>query len=251
MPQHNFDIDLNHTEYDVLGVAETFASEDIDGLRRLLAKRFHPDNGREPHAARMAEVNDACDRLGDTAERKEYDEALRQKRSDAAAQDKQPKEAEEREASAARRRSQRAADDRKTAAFKEAVRNQEQTQSRSGSGATATSPPNPPKYTQPPTSPPPTAATQSSSGGYPSLSTSALKDDLLAVGRNAIRIGGSLIGALKGAAIGFGLALGAGFILELLMPMSHVMSSLAYSVIGILIMVGGAVAGFIAAYDET
>jgi len=76
-----FRIDLNRTEYDKLGIAETFTCEDIEGVRRVLSKRFHPDSLREPNEARMTEINNACDILEDPKDRREYDEALAEARS--------------------------------------------------------------------------------------------------------------------------------------------------------------------------
>jgi DnaJ-like protein len=81
MEHRHYDIDIARTEYDKLGITESYASEDIEGLRRLLAKRFHPDNGREPNAARMKDVNNACDILGNPKERERYDSALKHARS--------------------------------------------------------------------------------------------------------------------------------------------------------------------------
>ncbi len=74
-----FVIDLNRTEYDKLDILETFDG-DIEALRRNLAKRFHPDTGKEPNAARMKEINNASDILSDPEQRKAYDDALRRAR---------------------------------------------------------------------------------------------------------------------------------------------------------------------------
>jgi curved DNA-binding protein CbpA len=68
-------IDLNRTEYDKLGITETFDG-DIEALRRNLAKKYHPDTGGNPNAARMKEINNACDTLGDSKKRQAYDDAL-------------------------------------------------------------------------------------------------------------------------------------------------------------------------------
>lgn len=72
-------INLDRTEYDKLGITETFDG-DIEALRRNLAKKFHPDTGKQPDAARMKAINNACDILGDRAKRQAYDEALRHAR---------------------------------------------------------------------------------------------------------------------------------------------------------------------------
>src|ERR1035441_3362086 len=79
------DIDLNRTEYDKLDILETFDG-DIRALRANLAKRFHPDTGRERNAVRMKEINHACDLLGDPTKRKAYDDALRRAREKACAE---------------------------------------------------------------------------------------------------------------------------------------------------------------------
>jgi hypothetical protein len=43
----------------VLGVAPNASAAEIKAARNALARRFHPDNGSEPNAARMASVNRA------------------------------------------------------------------------------------------------------------------------------------------------------------------------------------------------
>jgi curved DNA-binding protein CbpA len=88
-----FKIDLSRTEYDKLGILETFDSAGIAALRKGLSRRFHPDTGREPNAARMQEINAACDILGDPEKRKKYDEELRDARQRAKARDKPAEEA--------------------------------------------------------------------------------------------------------------------------------------------------------------
>jgi DnaJ domain len=75
-------VDINHTHYDKLDILETFDG-DIEALRRNLAKRFHPDTGKEPNAERMKEINNACDVLADREQRQAYDDALRRKREEA------------------------------------------------------------------------------------------------------------------------------------------------------------------------
>ena len=81
MGPYEFEIDLERTEYEKLGVSETFTAQDVEGLRRLLAKRFHPDSGRDPNAARMTEINNACDILGNPESKARYDAALQTARA--------------------------------------------------------------------------------------------------------------------------------------------------------------------------
>ncbi|MFI5004472.1 MAG: J domain-containing protein [Solirubrobacterales bacterium] len=85
-------IDLNRTEYDKLDILETFDG-DIEALRRNLAKRFHPDTGKEPNAARMKEINHACDILSNREQRTAYDDALRRERETARAEPAEERQA--------------------------------------------------------------------------------------------------------------------------------------------------------------
>lgn len=43
--------------HEVLGVVETAEADVVQAAYRALAKRYHPDNGTEPNAARMTEIN--------------------------------------------------------------------------------------------------------------------------------------------------------------------------------------------------
>lgn len=64
------------TYYEVLGIQPTFPPEAIDGVRKSLSKLYHP-SGSKPDEARMAEINNACDVLGDVERREEYDAELK------------------------------------------------------------------------------------------------------------------------------------------------------------------------------
>jgi curved DNA-binding protein CbpA len=59
--------------YAVLQVVRTADDDVISAAFRALARRYHPD-GREPDAARMAEINMAYDRLKTPEARRRYDE---------------------------------------------------------------------------------------------------------------------------------------------------------------------------------
>ena len=60
--------------YDVLGVAKSASAADIKSAFRKLAKRYHPDQSKEPKAKeRFAEVGSAYEILGDDKKRKAFD----------------------------------------------------------------------------------------------------------------------------------------------------------------------------------
>jgi DnaJ-class molecular chaperone len=60
--------------YDVLGVAKSASAAEIKSAFRKLAKRYHPDQSKEPRAKeRFAEVGSAYEILGDEKKRKAFD----------------------------------------------------------------------------------------------------------------------------------------------------------------------------------
>jgi DnaJ-class molecular chaperone len=60
--------------YDVLGVAKTASAAEIKAAFRKLAKKYHPDQSKEPRAKeRFAEVGSAYEILGDDKKRKAFD----------------------------------------------------------------------------------------------------------------------------------------------------------------------------------
>ncbi len=60
--------------YDVLGLAKTASAAEIKSAYRRLAKKFHPDQSKEPRAKeRFAEINGAYEILGDEKKRAQYD----------------------------------------------------------------------------------------------------------------------------------------------------------------------------------
>jgi len=60
--------------YDVLGVAKTASEAEIKAAFRRLAKKYHPDQSKEPKAKeRFAEVGSAYEILGDDKKRKAFD----------------------------------------------------------------------------------------------------------------------------------------------------------------------------------
>jgi DnaJ-class molecular chaperone len=61
--------------YDVLGVAKTASAAEIKSAFRKLAKKYHPDQSKEPKAKeRFAEVGSAYEILGDDKKRKAFDQ---------------------------------------------------------------------------------------------------------------------------------------------------------------------------------
>jgi DnaJ-class molecular chaperone len=60
--------------YDVLGVTKSASGADIKSAFRKLAKKYHPDQSKEPRAKeRFAEVGSAYEILGDDKKRKAFD----------------------------------------------------------------------------------------------------------------------------------------------------------------------------------
>jgi DnaJ-class molecular chaperone len=60
--------------YDVLGVSKTSTAAEIKSAFRKLAKKYHPDQSKEPKAKeRFAEVGSAYEILGDDTKRKAFD----------------------------------------------------------------------------------------------------------------------------------------------------------------------------------
>ena len=60
--------------YDVLGVAKSASAAEIKSAFRKLAKKYHPDQSKEPRAKeRFAEVGSAYEILGDEKKRKAFD----------------------------------------------------------------------------------------------------------------------------------------------------------------------------------
>src|SRR5258708_34597200 len=60
--------------YDVLGVSKTASEAEIKSAFRKLAKKYHPDQSKEPKAKeRFAEVGSAYEILGDDTKRKAFD----------------------------------------------------------------------------------------------------------------------------------------------------------------------------------
>ncbi|MGD9738904.1 MAG: DnaJ C-terminal domain-containing protein [Bauldia sp.] len=60
--------------YEVLGVTKDASNADIKKAFRKLAKKYHPDQSKEPKAKeRFAEANDAYEILGDPAKRTQFD----------------------------------------------------------------------------------------------------------------------------------------------------------------------------------
>jgi DnaJ-class molecular chaperone len=60
--------------YDVLGVAKTASAAEIKSAFRKLAKKYHPDQSKEPRAKeRFAEVGSAYEILGDEKKRASFD----------------------------------------------------------------------------------------------------------------------------------------------------------------------------------
>ncbi|ARP95344.1 DnaJ C-terminal domain-containing protein [Bordetella genomosp. 13] len=63
--------------YGILGVARTASNDDVRRAYRKLARKYHPDVSKEPDAdARMRDINEANEVLGDAARRAAYDQLL-------------------------------------------------------------------------------------------------------------------------------------------------------------------------------
>jgi hypothetical protein len=68
---------MKSDHYKALEVRREASAEDIQHAYRILALRFHPDRNSAPDAAaRMREINEAWEVLGDTTRRREYDALL-------------------------------------------------------------------------------------------------------------------------------------------------------------------------------
>jgi len=64
--------------YEVLGVAESASTEDVNKAYRKLARKYHPDVSKEPNAEqKFKAVAEAYEVLKDEQKRKEYDELRR------------------------------------------------------------------------------------------------------------------------------------------------------------------------------
>jgi hypothetical protein len=72
---------LPPTHYELLGVSETATAEELRRLRRLLARRYHPDVAQQPDPRRLTQILEACDVLGDPARRRDYDAWLKAERT--------------------------------------------------------------------------------------------------------------------------------------------------------------------------
>src|SRR6201992_3202944 len=60
--------------YTVLGLAKTASAAEIKSAFRKLAKKYHPDQSKEPKAKeRFAEINGAYEIIGDEKKRAEFD----------------------------------------------------------------------------------------------------------------------------------------------------------------------------------
>ena len=60
--------------YEVLGLAKTASAGEIKSAYRKLAKKYHPDQSKEPRAKdRFAEIGSAYEILGDAKKRGAYD----------------------------------------------------------------------------------------------------------------------------------------------------------------------------------
>jgi hypothetical protein len=72
---------LPPTHYELLGVSETASVEEIRRLRRLLARRYHPDVAQRPDPRKLTQILEACDVLGDPDRRRDYDAWLSAERT--------------------------------------------------------------------------------------------------------------------------------------------------------------------------
>jgi DnaJ-like protein len=119
--------------YELLGISENFTCDQINGLRKIFAKRFHPDTGTEPDGPRFARINDAIDILSDPDKRPTYDRDL----EDARAQARERDQAEKARAEAARRKAERAPGPTAGDAFADAMAGQRSREPRGGPAPTA------------------------------------------------------------------------------------------------------------------
>ena len=64
---------MERTAYDILGVSRTAPAEVMKAAKTALAKIYHPDNGSDPDAEAMTQVNEAYDILTDPERRYIHD----------------------------------------------------------------------------------------------------------------------------------------------------------------------------------
>lgn len=64
---------MERTAYDILGVSRTAPAEVMKAAKTALAKIYHPDNGSDPDAEAMTQVNEAYDILTDPERRSIHD----------------------------------------------------------------------------------------------------------------------------------------------------------------------------------
>ncbi|MEO7862141.1 MAG: J domain-containing protein [Nitrospirales bacterium] len=64
---------ISPTPYEILGIAPTASSTDIQTAYRTLAKRFHPD-GQVGDEAQLKAINAAYEILSNPDQRKQYDQ---------------------------------------------------------------------------------------------------------------------------------------------------------------------------------
>lgn len=75
---------LSRTYYDMLGIPRKADEVQIKSAYRVMAKKWHPDVCKEPHAEMMfKDIQSAYAILGDRNKRREYDLELRAKEGDA------------------------------------------------------------------------------------------------------------------------------------------------------------------------
>ena len=64
--------------YEVLEINENATQEEIKKAYKNLAKKYHPDSGKEPNEEKMKQLNKAKEILLDENKRKDYDEKRKQ-----------------------------------------------------------------------------------------------------------------------------------------------------------------------------
>jgi curved DNA-binding protein CbpA len=70
----------DRTHYETLDISQSFPADAIEGIRASLVPIYHPESGSEPNAARMRQINEACDVLADPERRTAYDQSLKHPR---------------------------------------------------------------------------------------------------------------------------------------------------------------------------